>query len=444
MNRYIKEVGVGAAVFNIKDKAAIHTEEIDVTNNGAVGMLLNGAMTPIYDDEAIHVFKSATNARSIYIDAVNGNDDNDGTTAGSAIKTTDKALELLNTGLSYPYIFLVGNAVYEFKVNCLNFSGLHINSYMGNPTLKLVGDTGNPRFYGGHVNIARGTGSDYIILDAVTPGGLHAIYFEGTAVSMGHVKALCSVSVVGGSANIHDCDFTDRSNGVNTRISGRCTNMRVYDCSFYVEENGAAINLDRGCVLSAFYTGTYTNMKFSGAGLSIKAHTSLVFVPGAFSFTEYTNERYFDFNNCVVLLANNSAWRSINFSSANSLVSLGNNQTWITSLNIGSDETIANQYRTLYLTQGGLGRMYIKFNHKLNSNVSNISITASGTATILSGGSQIASAAINDIFEIGISSYDSFGANLTLTPKSAYASRFAAIGGEICTFFGVSFTVAAE
>lgn len=406
MNRNIKEIGVGAEVFNIKDKAALHIEEIDVTNNGAVGMLLNGAMTPIYDDEAIHVFKSATNARSIYIDAVNGNDDNDGTTAGSAIKTTDKALELLNTGLSYPYIFLVGNAVYEFKVNCLNFSGLHINSYMGNPTLKLVGDTGNPRFYGGHVNIARGTGSDYIILDAVTPGGTHAIYFEGSAVSLGHVKALCSVSTVGGSANIHNCDFTDRSNGVNTRISGRCSNMRVYNCQFYVEDGGAGINLDRACVLSAFYTDTYTNMNFAGTGLAIKAHTSLVFIPGAFSFTGYDNERYFDFDNCVALLANNSAWRSIQLRNANSLISIGNNQTWAPSLNVGSDETIANQYRTLYITQGGEGRMYLKFNHKLNSNVSNINITASGTATVLSGGSQVAAATIANMFDIGVSSYD--------------------------------------
>ena len=444
MNRYVKEMGIGAEVFDIRDKAALHTEEIDVTNNGAIGMLLDGVMTPIYDDEAIHVFKSATNARSIYIDAVNGNDDNDGTTASSAIKTTEKALKLLNTGLSYPYIFLVGNAVYEFKVNCLNFSGLHINSYMGNPTLKLVGDTGDPRFYGGHVNIAVGTGSDYIILDAVTPSGTHSIYFEGSAVSLGSVKALCSVSIVGGSANIRNCDFTDRSNGVNTRISGRCSNMRVYNCKFYVEDAGAGINLDRACVLSAFYTGSYTNMNFAGTGLAIKAHTSLVFIPGAFDFTGYNNEEHFDFDNCVALLANNSAWRSIKLRNTNSLVSLGSNQAWITSLNVGNDETIANQYRTLYLTQGGLGRMYLKFNHKLNSNVSNINITASGTATILSGGSQVASAAINDIFDIGISSYDSFGANLTLTPKGEYVSRFSAIGGEICTFFGVSFTVSAE
>lgn len=88
--------------------------------------------------------------------------------------------------------------------------------------------------------------------------------------------------------------------------------------------------------------------------------------------------------------------------------------------------------------------MYLKFNHKLNSNVNNINISASGTATILSGGSQVASASINDIFDIGVSSYDSFGANLTLTPKRAYASQFAAIGGEICTFFGVTFNVAAS
>lgn len=441
---YMEELATGAAVHIVRDRNALHKEELDIDSFGIIGAIVDGVNHDIYDQAALHTFKSATNARSIYVDAVNGDDANDGQTASSAVKTPDRALALLNTGLSYPYLFLVGNATYEFKVNCLNFSGLHINSYMGNPTLKLVGDTGNPRFYGGHVSIARGTGSDYIVLDAVTPGGTHAIYFEGTAVSMGSVKALCAVSVVGGSANIHDCDFTDRSNGVNTRISGRCTNMRVYDCSFYVEAGGAGINLDRGCVLSAFYTGTYTNMNFSGAGLSIKAHTSLVFVPGAFSFTEYTNEQYFDFNNCVALLANNSAWRSIKYNNANSLVSLGSNQTWISSLNIGSDESISNQYRTLYLTQGGLGRMYIKFNHKLNSNVNNISITASGTATILSGGSQIANANVNDIFDIGVSSYDVFGANLTLTPKSAYASQFAAIGGEICTFFGVTFNVAAS
>lgn len=441
---YMEELATGAAVHVVRDRNALHKEELDIDSFGIIGAIVDGVEHDIYDQAALHTFKSATNARSIYVDAVNGDDANDGQTAASAVKTPDRALALLNTGLSYPYLFLVGNATYEFKVNCLNFSGMHINSYMGNPTLKLVGDTGNPRFYGGHVNIARGTGSDYIILDAVTPSGTHAIYFEGTAVSMGSVKALCSVSIVGGSANIHNCDFTDRSNGVKTRISGRCSNMRVYDCSFYVEADGAAINLDRGCVLSAFYTGTYTNMNFSGAGLCIKAHTSLVFVPGAFSFTEYTNERYFDFSNCVVLLANNSAWRSLNFNNANSLVSLGNNQTWITSLNIGSDETISNQYRSLYLTQGGLGRMYLKFNHKLNSNVNNINISASGTATILSGGSQVASASINDIFDIGVSSYDSFGANLTLTPKRAYASQFAAIGGEICTFFGVTFNVAAS
>lgn len=441
---YMEEFATGAGVHVVRDRNALHKEELDIDSFGIIGAIVDGVNHDIYDQAAIHTFKSATNARSIYVDAINGDDANDGQTAASAVKTPERALALMNTGLSYPYLFLVGNATYEFKVNCLNFSGLHINSYMGNPTLKFVGDTGNPRFYGGHVNIAVGTGSDYIVLDAVTPGGTHSIYFEGSAVSLGSVKALCSVSIVGGSANIRNCDFTDRSNGVKIRISGRCSNMRVYNCKFYVEDDGAGINLDRACVLSAFYTDTYTNMNFAGTGLAIKAHTSLVFIPGAFDFTGYNNEEHFDFDNCVALLANNSAWRSIKFRNANSLVSLGANQAWITSLNVGSDESIANQYRTLYLTQGGLGRMYLKFNHKLNSNVSNINITASGTATILSGGSQIASAAINDIFEIGISSYDSFGANLTLTPKSDYASRFAAIGGEICTFFGVTFNVAAS
>ena len=263
-------------------------------------------------------------------------------------------------------------------------------------------------------------------------------------MSLGHVKALCSVSTVGGSANIHDCDFTDRSNGVNTRISGRCSNMRVYNCQFYVEDGGAGINLDRACVLSAFYTDTYTNMNFAGTGLAIKAHTSLVFIPGAFSFTGYDNDRYFDFDNCVALLANNSAWRSIQLRNANSLVTIGSNQTWASSLNVDSDETIANQYRTLYITQGGEGRMYLKFNHKLNSNVSTINITASGTANVLSGGSQVAAANIDTMFDIGVSSYDSYGANLTLVPKGEYVSRFSALGGEICTFFGVTFNVAAE
>lgn len=441
---YMEELATGAGVHVVRDRNALHKEELDIDSFGIIGAIVDGVNHDIYDQAALHTFKSATNARSIYVDAVNGDDANDGQTAASAVKTPERALVLLNTGLSYPYLFLVGNATYEFKVNCLNFSGLHINSYMGNPTLKLVGDTGNPRFYGGHVSIARGTGSDYIVLDAVTPGGTHAIYFEGTAVSMGHVKALCSVSIVGGSGNIHDCDFTDRSNGVSTRISGRCTNMRVYDCTFYVETDGTGINLDRGCVLSAFYTGTYTNMNFSGAGLCIKAHTSLVFVPGAFGFSDYTNERYFDFNNCIALLANNSAWRTIGLRNANSLITIGSNQTWAPSLNIGVDETIANQYRTLYITQSGEGRMYLKFNHKLNSNVTGIEVTASGTAYVLSGGSQVAAAAIGTMFDIGVSSYDSYGANLTLVPKGEYVARFAALGGEICTFFGVTFKVAAS
>ena len=441
---YMEEFATGAAVHIVRDRYALHNEDLDINSLGIVGALVDGENYAMYDEAAIHTFMSATNARSIYVDAVNGDDANDGQTAASAVKTPERAIEILNSGLSYPYLFLVGNATYEFKVNCLNFSGLHVNSYMGNPTLKLVGDTGNPRFYGGHVSLARGTGSDYLILDAVTPGGSHAIYFEGTAVSMGHVKALCSVSIVGGSGNIHDCDFTDRSNGVKTRISGRCTNMRVYDCTFYVETDGAGINLDRGSVLSAFYTGTYTNMNFSGAGVCIKAHTSIVLIPGVFGFSDYSNDRYFDFDNCIALLANNSLWRSIQLRNANSLVTIGSNQTWGSSLNVGSDEAIANQYRTLYITQSGEGRMYLKFNHKLNSNVSNITVTASGTATILSGGSQIASAAINSMFVIGVSSYDSFGANLTLTPKDDYAAGFNALGGEICTFFGVTFTVTAS
>ena len=394
----------------------------------------------LYDDEALHAFKSATNATSIYVDAVNGNDANDGTTAATAIKTTARCLELLNSGISYPYIFLIGSNRYEFICNTFNFSGLHINSLNGNPTLVFRGDTGNPRFYGGHVNIARGTGSDYITIDALTPGGSHSLYCEGTALSIGSAHVLCSIGVVGGSANIHGCDFTDRSNAVSTRINGRCTNMRVYNCKFYVEAGGAGIALDRGSVLSMFYTDSVENLVFGGAGDCISAHTSIVLVSGAIKTDNYTG-RYFNFDHCIVNLANNSAWRSVPYRNADSLVSLGSNQAWGMSYNTDASYDIDYRYYDVHITSGGVTKVYVPFGRRLNSAVTSVTASADGTAVVTCDGSTLCNNNVNSVFDISVNRYDAYGMTLDLTPKSAYTTAFSNKANYTASLHGVKFSI---
>lgn len=85
MNRYVKEIGIGAEVFDIRDKAALHE------------------------------YETAGYTHAYYVNAVSGDDSNDGLTAGTAWKSMKRVVEHLNSGKdAVNYYYLMGTSTYTF------------------------------------------------------------------------------------------------------------------------------------------------------------------------------------------------------------------------------------------------------------------------------------------------------------------------------------------
>lgn len=205
----IKEIKIGDEVYNVKDallRKSSHRRSIGRT-------------------------------RMIYVDAVNGNDANDGKNDTRPIKTMAHCIELINHGDVYEQaqeldeasnfqVYLMGNAVYECPYYVICFTAPHFYAVPGsNPTLKFTywrdeymtdpTVTASNRFYSCHVNL---TGQNPKEGSPLAPGrlkidaSLHSLYFESCACTWENVDFLCFIRVIGGSVISQNCSYKTDDN----------------------------------------------------------------------------------------------------------------------------------------------------------------------------------------------------------------------------------------
>ena len=76
---------------------------------------LGDVVYDVYDNEALHEYETAGYTHAYYVNAVSGDDSNDGLTAGTAWKSMKRVVEHLNSGKdAVNYYYLMGTSTYTF------------------------------------------------------------------------------------------------------------------------------------------------------------------------------------------------------------------------------------------------------------------------------------------------------------------------------------------
>lgn len=166
--------------------------ELDTTDKDSVVDAINETLVTINNKE----YKLYDNHVRLYIDGVNGSDDNDGATAETALKTLDKFLQLLNTTKADIRAYIVSAGTYKFTKTTITDAAIHITGTVSGVILST--DEDELVFYGGHVNFNNLT----VSLD---PSVSH--YYDGTLVTFDNVIYTAPVRVYGGSIDSEDCTY---------------------------------------------------------------------------------------------------------------------------------------------------------------------------------------------------------------------------------------------
>lgn len=197
------------------------------------------------------------NYTTFYLDGVSGDDDNDGLSRATALKTLDKAIEL---GNQYSMVHLVITSAGTY--NCLysEISGisLDITGEVNGITLYFTPDTTSGRyiFYNGRLHLESIAANKMTIRTAVGS----TLWFIDCATSMVNVDVLNDIHVYGGEL------WIDASQAV--RIFTRNIFFRLRDTVITNTESSQAISL----VSSVSYlTGTSTAIADNANGASTAA-----------------------------------------------------------------------------------------------------------------------------------------------------------------------------
>ena len=141
---------------------------------------------PLYDD---HV--------RLYIDGVNGDDNNDGTTPETAFKTLDRFLKLLNNTKADIRCYIISAGTYKFLKPTISDAIIHITGTVSGVILST--DLDELVFYGGHMNF------NNVTFD-LPEGTSH--YYDGVLVTFDDVIYKNPVRIYGGSIDSQNCTYS--------------------------------------------------------------------------------------------------------------------------------------------------------------------------------------------------------------------------------------------
>lgn len=264
----------------------------------------------IRDEKSLHEYETAGYTHAYYVNAVSGDDSNDGLTAGTAWKSMERVVKHLNSGKdAVNYYYLMGSSTYTFPSDVRSIAGCtpHFMTYNGSATLKFdphVGSAG-PCFYNVHVNI-RGTEQYPMNIESAFGG----IYFEGLALSLGYCNVKCNLRVYGGSAHVYNCTFTNKNyhqyvTGYYPQITFQYCNASIDNCVF---------NTDNTHPVCGVYCGVgsvvrfYSENEFRGNGVCVHVDGCTFYGSGDLILTNWRGTEFMNGSISSIQVVENGVW----------------------------------------------------------------------------------------------------------------------------------------
>lgn len=209
---------------SIKDEMVTYAEQNMDFNNTSVFNDIKDEMLDYVDDN-YRPFKSGT-ITDIYVDAVNGSDNNDGFTLSTPLKTAQKAIEYVKKGYTAIFIHFMSNADYfitDFEFSNFNWH-MSVVGELDNVVLHFVYGC---RMYDCHVNWTKIT----VVADTNT------IYQDSNYCYFHDMTFLNVYSSNGGILNMANC--------VLPQVIVRRTNFILTNCIFKgdIKEATQTLNL---------------------------------------------------------------------------------------------------------------------------------------------------------------------------------------------------------
>ena len=138
----------------------------------------------------------------LYVDGVNGNDDNDGSSS-APFKTLDRFLQTCNQDMTDIRCYIVSAGTYTATLQVLQGITLHITSTV--PGVKIVWGSSDQEpfvWYNSHINF-QGPAGSYIELDCPYP----YVYGDNCLFTFVRVKWNCGFWTYSGAVDANNCTF---------------------------------------------------------------------------------------------------------------------------------------------------------------------------------------------------------------------------------------------
>lgn len=165
-----------------------------------------------------------------YIDAINGNDDNDGS-QGAPFKTLDKFLSLYNSESTDMRCFIVSAGTYTISKPVLQGITLHITSTVPGVTIKALASEEPFVFYNSHINFQGSSPENFLTFDCE----YGRTYGDNCLYTLKYVHYICAFWTYFCGVDAQNCTFTYiRSEKSNLDLYGGTVMTATADVNAYL------------------------------------------------------------------------------------------------------------------------------------------------------------------------------------------------------------------
>lgn len=216
---------------------------------------------------------SLENSRRLYVDCVNGNDNNDGLTQDTSFKTMDKFFSLANEGGTDIRCYIVSAGTYDVSYAVFSHMTFHITGNVDGIILNFTSTQPERVWYNCHINFAN------ITLKA----NVDEFRFESGVVAMDNV-IFDSERV-----NFWQCHVDCSTNVTFPRLVMFGTSGRLKNVTSTFEGNGA-VSMDNGCTVRMYGTLAFPNRTTENTDSAISCVASyFTFICSEISGTGWKN-----------------------------------------------------------------------------------------------------------------------------------------------------------
>ena len=256
-----------------------------------------------------------------YLDGVNGSDDNDGLTEGTAFKTLEHFLELLNRGMVDIRCFIISPGIYTISKTTVEASTVHITARVAGVIIQY---DGGGTYYNSHLNF-QGLDANNPITFTSQITSDNMTYFENCATKLANVvfENINPIQFYGGyvdSTNVTytqlwidgtqgefiDTTFTDCVTRVPLVIRrGSDIVMRGKLTFNDAQTNNNLMHIERSTL--RLHTVNITNTTEFSSGKSIQARTAIIMIStGALNALDNLTASPHDFGAITLCVTSNT------------------------------------------------------------------------------------------------------------------------------------------